>query len=204
MPDWQTTLKDRATQLIIKYKSGALVTQCINYQHWNVGYFLEYTPYNVHVRGDKGSTAHLWGGALSPLILPPCLSPILPARGGGGGGRSPGPRASLPCWAPISLAASQAPCWRVGLPIMITLTIVTSSLPPAHQAHHLVSHPGITLVRPVWNNQCNDRSGNIHSTGMKPILYLKLTRDRPEWYFLQKKLFQNWLLLSRKDITNHS
>ena len=24
------------------------------------------------------------------------------------------------------------------------------------------------------------------STGIKPILYLKLTRDRPEWYFLQK------------------
>ena len=27
MPDWHTTLKDRATQLPIKYKSGALVTQ---------------------------------------------------------------------------------------------------------------------------------------------------------------------------------
>ena len=27
MPDRQTTLKDRATQLLIKYKSGALVTQ---------------------------------------------------------------------------------------------------------------------------------------------------------------------------------
>ena len=30
MPDRQTTLKDRATQLLIKYKSGALVTQCCN------------------------------------------------------------------------------------------------------------------------------------------------------------------------------
>ena len=29
MPDWQTTLKDRATQLLTKYKSGALVTQFI-------------------------------------------------------------------------------------------------------------------------------------------------------------------------------
>ena len=29
MPDRQTTLKDRATQLLIKYKSGALVTQCV-------------------------------------------------------------------------------------------------------------------------------------------------------------------------------
>ena len=27
MPDSLTTLKDRATQLLIKYKSGALVTQ---------------------------------------------------------------------------------------------------------------------------------------------------------------------------------
>ena len=27
LTDWQTTLKDRATQLLIKYKSGALVTQ---------------------------------------------------------------------------------------------------------------------------------------------------------------------------------
>ena len=30
MPDRQTTLKDRATQLLIKYKSGALVTQILN------------------------------------------------------------------------------------------------------------------------------------------------------------------------------
>ena len=29
LTDWQTTLKDRATQLLIKYKSGALVTQLI-------------------------------------------------------------------------------------------------------------------------------------------------------------------------------
>ena len=29
LTDWQTTLKDRATQLLIKYKSGALVTQYI-------------------------------------------------------------------------------------------------------------------------------------------------------------------------------
>ena len=149
--------------------------KCINHKHKKL-----LTTFMLGMIKAR-TTAHLWGGALSPLILPPCLSPILPARGGGGGGRSPGPRASLPCWAPISLAAPQAPCSRLGLPIMITLTIVTSSLPPAHQAHHLVSHPGITLVWPVWNNQCNDRSGNIHSTAMKPILYLKLTRDRPEW-----------------------
>ena len=30
MPDRLTTLKDRATQLLIKYKSGALVTQFLN------------------------------------------------------------------------------------------------------------------------------------------------------------------------------
>ena len=30
MPDRQTTLKDRATQLLTKYKSGALVTQCVD------------------------------------------------------------------------------------------------------------------------------------------------------------------------------
>ena len=30
LTDRQTTLKDRATQLLIKYKSGALVTQCSN------------------------------------------------------------------------------------------------------------------------------------------------------------------------------
>ena len=30
LTDWQTTLKDRATQLLIKYKSGALVTHYIN------------------------------------------------------------------------------------------------------------------------------------------------------------------------------
>ena len=34
LTDWQTTLKDRATQLLIKYKSGALVTQqlCIKFR----------------------------------------------------------------------------------------------------------------------------------------------------------------------------
>ena len=32
LTDWQTTLKDRATQLLIKYKSGALVTQFDH--HW--------------------------------------------------------------------------------------------------------------------------------------------------------------------------
>ena len=31
---WQTTLKDRATQLLTKYKSGALVTQC-NVTTWS-------------------------------------------------------------------------------------------------------------------------------------------------------------------------
>ena len=31
MPDRLTTLKDTATQLLIKYKSGALVTQCLEH-----------------------------------------------------------------------------------------------------------------------------------------------------------------------------
>ena len=36
MPDRQTTLKDRATQLLIKYKSGALVMQFDNTTAMNI------------------------------------------------------------------------------------------------------------------------------------------------------------------------
>ena len=41
-----TTLKDRATQLLIKYKSGALVTQIVNYM-WCL--FAEGTGFFVQV-----------------------------------------------------------------------------------------------------------------------------------------------------------
>ena len=79
---------------------------------------------------------------------------------------------------------------------MITLTIVTSSLPPAHQAHHLVSHPGITLVRPVWNNQCNDRSGNIHWN--KTYFVFETNKRSARMIFSAKKLFQNWFFFVNK------
>ena len=51
MPDWLfdslTTLKDSATQLLIKYKSGALVTQ------WALG-FKDCNEHLSHVRGKGG------------------------------------------------------------------------------------------------------------------------------------------------------
>ena len=44
--DASQTLKDRATQLLIKYKSGALVTQIVNYM-WCL--FAEVTGFFVQV-----------------------------------------------------------------------------------------------------------------------------------------------------------
>ena len=49
---WLTTLKDRATQLLIKYKSGALVTQ----------YLMESSPgCQAQTRRPRGLKAHLGG-----------------------------------------------------------------------------------------------------------------------------------------------
>ena len=45
MPDRLTTLKDRATQLLIKYKSGALVTQLRNQKREIIQIKLAKNPY---------------------------------------------------------------------------------------------------------------------------------------------------------------
>ena len=68
---------------------------------------------------SKKMVVHLGGGARSPFILP-CLSPILPARGGGGGGRSPGPRTSFPCWAPILSSGSGSESHHSFLLLLLT------------------------------------------------------------------------------------